>query len=494
VRKLIFSVLIVLICIPFGTVSAVAAPITSVTFNVDGRNITFDESTGYPFINDQGFAMMPLKASLSSIGCSVAWDEYSRSVITSKGLTEVVIPVGKSEIVVNQKTIPINTAAVIRDGRTFLPLRAVFEAYKYQVSWDAATKTVSAAPVYTPYNINGGTTGVFLRKQLPYTGFDGIQAEVVLPTVKLGQKGDCPYVYFGFDFPGDKGNVEGGFQFIEDEKHPGYNKWTVFMRQGDEWRWGDNILLDQGTLCNLKFYADKVSDTRTDLVLELDGKEVIRKTSAVNNFNEASAKYVDAIAMSVPFDGTNCPTASVAGGCYNLAVSEYNKNDYTDIGKYDLYSEYKNGFWYGTVECPPDYMHYRSSENVSLYRTSKTGGSITLSADEITSGVVSYSYSAGGELSHGLSPAELKEFIVLFNSCDIREGEREWTTVHDHDHLSDSIDLMLQLKNGDVMYISAYYDGDIPITYGSGSYFYLHNSKLLDYMLNTMGKYLFPGE
>lgn len=369
-KRNIFITLVLVFSMTFGVTCEAA---DKVAFCIDGKAVEFDDSTGYPYIDAQGRTMMPLRVCLDSIGCSVTWDQNKQEVITQKGLTEVVVPVGKSQITVNQKIVPIDTAAVLNNGRTYLPLRAVFEAYQYNVAWDNNTKTVNATSAYTPNNINGGTTGVFLRKQLNYLGFDGIQADITLPEVKLGQKGDCPYVYFGFDFPDGNGNAEGGFQFIEDENNPGYNKWTVYLRQGSSWSWGDNILLEQGTDHNLKFYADRVSDTQTDLVIDLDGNEIIRKTSDVNNFDKAAVKYVDAIAMSIPFNGTNCPTASLKSGCYNLAVSECNKEIYTAFETYDTYSEYKNGFWYGTVECLPEYIHYDSTGTVSLYRTGEGG-------------------------------------------------------------------------------------------------------------------------
>jgi hypothetical protein len=462
----------------------------TLSLNIDGKNVTFDDSTGYPYLDGQGRAMMPLRVCLDSIGCNVQWDEYSQSVIIRKWRTEVVVPIGKFQIQINQETVPIDTAAVLHNGRTYLPLRAVFEAYQYHVGWDNDTKTVNVTSAYTPRNINGGTTGVFVRKQLDFIGFDVIQADIMLPKVRLGQKGDCPYVYFGFDFPNGEGNTEGGFQFIEDEQNPGYNKWTVYLRQGNGWYWGENILLDQESYHNIRFYADKVSDTRTDLVIDLDGKEIIRKASTVNNFELSSVKYVDAIAMSIPFDGTNCPSASLDAGCYNLMVSEYGKDEYSEIENFDVYREYKNGFWYGTIDCIPDYVHYNDFGPVSLYRTSKTGGSITLPSDAILSGEVLNTFSAGGELRHELSAAELREFVRFFNACDIKEGEREWTTVNSHDHLSDSIDLVLRLEPGDNKYISAYYDGDILISDESGDYYYLHNPGLQDYIINTMGKYL----
>lgn len=487
-KKSIVSILILLMIVLASGITGTAA--SEVSFQVDGKEVLFDASSGYPYLDSQGRTMMPLRSCLDAIGCSVSWDPYSQAVNTTKGLNEVVVPIGQPQILINGERVPIDTVAVLKNGRTYLPLRAVLEAYQYDVTWDSASGMVKATSRFTPGSINGGSTGVFLRKQLEFSGYDGIQADIVLPNVKLGQKGDCPYVYFGFDFADGNGNTEGGFQFIEDQNNPGYNKWTVYLRQGSAWSWGDNILLEQGSLHNLKFYADPVSETAADLVIVLDGKEVIRKPSAVKDFRKASVKYVDAIAMSVPFDGTNCPTASTDTGCYNLVVSKTGSAEYTDYTKEKSYCELKNGYWYGTVECIPDYIHYGGTENFSLYRTSKTGGSITLSENEITSGIVSNTYAAGGRQAHDLTPDELKAFLDFFNSCGFRKGEREWTTVNDHNHLSDSIDLELKLSDGSSMFLSAYYDGDIPIINEHGSDYYLHNAALQDYVINTMGNYL----
>lgn len=486
-KKILLFSLAVILCISFGTFLQAASPVTLL---IDGENIQFDESTGYPFIDSGNRTMMPLRACLTAIGCTVSWDQEARIAAIRKGVTEVVVPIGELQIYVNGTVVPMDTAAVLKDGRTYLPLRAIFEAYKYKVDWDAGTKTISAVSSFTPYNVNGGTTGIFSRKQFQFAGFDGIQAEITLPRVTLGQKGDCPYVYFGFDFPDDKGNAEGGFQFIEDEKNPGYNKWTVYLRQGSQWSWGDKILLEQGETHNLKFYADKVSDTQTDLVIELDGKEVIRKKSLANDFEKASVKTVAAMAMSVPFDGTNCPSSFTDCRIYNLAVSEKARDGYTDAAHYELYSAYKNGIWYGTSECTPDYLHYNDSEGISIYRVSKTGTHITLSEEEILSGEVCDPM-VGGVLRHELTQDELKAFIDHFNSCGIREGERENNSVNSHNHMSDSIDVSLTMKSGDRMYVAVYYDGDISVTNEHGNDYFLHNFALQNYILNTMGKYLY---
>ncbi|HWQ77657.1 MAG TPA: stalk domain-containing protein [Anaerovoracaceae bacterium] len=365
-------------------------------FVVNGEAVVFDGTKGFPFITETGWTMMPLRVCLNSIGCDVVWDDQTKTVITSKGNTEVDIPVGSQEIYVNQKPVSAGTPAVIKDSLTYLPLRPVLEAYGYKVVWDGAAGVVSATSpdrlVFTPFNINGGTTGIFSRKQLEFSGFSGIQADVTLPLVTLAEKGDCPYVYFGFDWANDAGNAEGGFQFIEDPSHPGYNQWTVFLRQGSEWSWGENIALKPGSTHHLEFYREEGSDRKVDLVIKLDGKEVVRKASAAADFSGASVKAVISMAMSKPFDGKNCLSRSEGARIANLKVLETDSEQYSDFENYKLYSEWKpavgaRGMWFGTAECVPMYLHYGADGSVSIYN-----GGLILEQKAITNGSLKKEY------------------------------------------------------------------------------------------------------
>ncbi len=343
----------------------------SISFTIDGKTISFSEAQGIPYINEGGRTMMPLRACLNAIGCQVNWKQESQTVTLNKGDVQVEIPVGRMEIYKNGTPVPLDAAAIIKNGRTYLPLRSVLEAYGYAVDWDNKTKTVMAFEL-TPSFINGGTTGIFSRTQLLFEGFDGIEADITLPVVTLADKGDCPYVYFGFDWKNDVGNVEGGFQFIEDPNHPGYNKWTAFMRQGSDWRWGNNIQLEQGATHHMKFYCDSTKEGSSELVIELDGKEIIRKASTVSDFSTASAKAVTAMAMLRKFDGTNCNSKSLDSKISNLKVSSVKSDEYVDFHLFKKYQEWKpkvqgGGIRYGTVDCIPSYLHYKADGSISIY-------------------------------------------------------------------------------------------------------------------------------
>ncbi|MDO4539656.1 MAG: glycosyl hydrolase family 18 protein [Syntrophomonadaceae bacterium] len=354
--------------------AADAADPAAVRLYIDGREVAFSatDGLGAPFIDAvAGRTMMPVRVCLNAIGCEVEWQSEAQTVLARKGDFAVAIPIGAYELRVNGTPRAIDAAAVIREGRTYLPLRSVFEAFGYAVDWDEATRTVTATEL-TPAAINGGTTGIFSRRQLHFSGYGGIEGDITLPLVTIAEQGDCPYVYFGFDWPDDAANAEGGFQFIEDPAHPAYNSWTVFLRQGDEWRWGDNIALAQGSTHHLKFYCQPAAEGQMDLVIELDGREVVRKASQPADFSLTAAKAVIAMAMSKPFDGANCFSRSEHAGLSNLRVCTIDSGLYTDFGAHALYHEWRpevgqGGIWYGSADCLPAYLHYAADGKVSIF-------------------------------------------------------------------------------------------------------------------------------
>lgn len=371
-KKRILLGVIFLSLILCNSVWADTATVKTPKFQVNNVNVDFNTETGLTYISEDGRAMMPLRACLSSIDCQVDWNQETQTVSLIKGNIKVEVPINQKYIYVNQKKLFTDSSATVRNGRTYLPLRVVMEALEYAVNWDNKTQTVIANKL-TPSTINGGTTGIFSRKQLNFEGFDGIEGDITLPMVSIAEKGDCPYVYFGLDWNNDIGNVEGGFQFIEDATHPGYNKWTVFMRQGDSWLNGKNVLLEQGSTHHLKLYAQNISENQMDIVIELDGSEVVRKVSNRADFRDTCAKAVISMAMSKVFDGNNCFSQSKGAKIENLKASKLESDAYTDFNHFEFYHKWNPnsgaaGMWFGSVDCIEDYLHYGVDGSVSIYK------------------------------------------------------------------------------------------------------------------------------
>lgn len=373
---LALSVLLVVLHLINGkNALSLANETNAINVYVNGVEVIFPDVK--PIIKN-GYTLVPVKPMSEALGSTINWNQITKTVTITKDNDTLIMNIGSTAAVKNNMNFTIPMAPEIKDGRTMVPLRSICESLGGSVEWITASNSAyvtleSVENKFTAFNINGGSTGIFTRKQLNFVGFDGIEADITLPTVTIAEKGDCPYVYFGFDFNNDIGNVEGGFQFIEDSKHAHYNEWTVVMHQGKDWRWGNNIYMEQGTKHHLKFYLEEISEEQVDLIIDLNGVEIIRKDSSVTDFSQSSVKTVISMAMSKTFDGTNCFSRSDNAKISNVRVSLLNSDEYLDFDSFPLYREFRptvgaNGMWFGTADCVPSYLHMGADESVSIYK------------------------------------------------------------------------------------------------------------------------------
>lgn len=112
---------------------------------IDGKAVEFNKSTGTPFIDDSGRTQVPLRATMEAFGCSVDWSDKTYSAIVSKNNTTITVPINKNYILKNNKKIQNDTVAQIKDGRTYLPIRVVLEAFGGYVGWDGKQNSVTVS-------------------------------------------------------------------------------------------------------------------------------------------------------------------------------------------------------------------------------------------------------------------------------------------------------------------------------------------------------------
>lgn len=94
-----------------------------------------------PAYIENGRTMVPLRFISEALGEKVDWNAETKSVII--GDNKAVLAIGSKEIDANGKKITIDSPALIKNSRTFVPLRAISEILGAKVDWDGATKTVS---------------------------------------------------------------------------------------------------------------------------------------------------------------------------------------------------------------------------------------------------------------------------------------------------------------------------------------------------------------
>ncbi|MBR3751514.1 MAG: MBL fold metallo-hydrolase [Ruminiclostridium sp.] len=139
-RKRILPLLLALtLCLP---VAAGATQTVGVT--LDGQAVAFDETYGYPFIDSAGRTQVPFRVTLETFGCTVDWNNDTRTAWAEKDGVVVEVPIGQAYILVNGRQVPIDTTSLIQGDRTYLPIRAVLEAFGAYVTWNNDTRQVVA--------------------------------------------------------------------------------------------------------------------------------------------------------------------------------------------------------------------------------------------------------------------------------------------------------------------------------------------------------------
>lgn len=94
---------------------------------------------------DNGRTLTPIRAVLETFGAIVDWDAENKSVVVKKGEITVTVPVDARYILVNGERQYMDSYATVVSGRTYLPIRAVIEAFGGKVSWNGTQNIITIA-------------------------------------------------------------------------------------------------------------------------------------------------------------------------------------------------------------------------------------------------------------------------------------------------------------------------------------------------------------
>ncbi len=139
-KKTIFTLSLILMLVLSST--TVFAQSNEIIVAIDSERVEFTEESGHPFVDENSRTLVPFRKALESYGATVDWNNDERIAIAEKDDIKVEVPIDQSYILVNGEQKATDTQAKIVNGRTYLPIRAVIEAFGSSVEWDAALKTV----------------------------------------------------------------------------------------------------------------------------------------------------------------------------------------------------------------------------------------------------------------------------------------------------------------------------------------------------------------
>jgi tetratricopeptide (TPR) repeat protein len=115
--------------------------------NAEGKGIVAfvngeqTESDVAPMAKD-GRTFLPFRAISQSLKADVSWNEEEKSVTVTRDGIEVKLVIGSSTAYVNGEEVTLDAPPEIIEGRTVVPVRFVVEAFGAIVKWEAESKTV----------------------------------------------------------------------------------------------------------------------------------------------------------------------------------------------------------------------------------------------------------------------------------------------------------------------------------------------------------------
>lgn len=95
-----------------------------------------------PPVIENGRTLVPLRAIFEALGANVEWNAATQTVTSTKGNTTISMTIGKKEMYKNNKLIKLDVPPQLVSNRTLVPVRAVAEGFDCKVDWDETNRKV----------------------------------------------------------------------------------------------------------------------------------------------------------------------------------------------------------------------------------------------------------------------------------------------------------------------------------------------------------------
>ena len=213
-----FLALIMVLAMVFSiSLTTAYADSSNVKVTVDGKAVTFNNDLGYPYIDKNGRTMVPFRAVANFMsGVQVAWNNEAReaafiktgSTYNQSGQGYQLKAMVHFPLDTNQawgayawksayfypdepdntlflhRLVQMDTNSVIKNGRTYAPIRYLAEALGYNVGWNGNTRTV----IITSPSGNWATavTGIQAQKGLKVLGSEPTAEKYVTEFMRMG--------------------------------------------------------------------------------------------------------------------------------------------------------------------------------------------------------------------------------------------------------------------------------------------------------------------
>lgn len=132
------------------------------TASVSAVNLYVDTElveTDVPPVVVDGRTLVPVRAIFEALGATVEWDQETQTATGTRGDTTVIIQIDNTTAYVNGEARTLDVPAQLVESRTLVPARFVSEALECNVTWDQATQTAAVADATKGHQIYVTGTG-----------------------------------------------------------------------------------------------------------------------------------------------------------------------------------------------------------------------------------------------------------------------------------------------------------------------------------------------
>ncbi|MGG4096124.1 copper amine oxidase N-terminal domain-containing protein [Paenibacillus lautus] len=138
-RKLLVCTLAIMLCLAAFTPATYAS---KVRVSVDGREVQFPDE--HPYVDQKtNLTMVPLAFVSDKFGATTKWNGKLKQITILLNRDIIILMIGDNHALVNGKRVDFEGSAVLKNGRTMVPLRFISEALHAIVDWQPSLNLVS---------------------------------------------------------------------------------------------------------------------------------------------------------------------------------------------------------------------------------------------------------------------------------------------------------------------------------------------------------------
>ena len=138
IKKILEKTMVLIAVVIFiGTVNVLAADNNHITVYVNDSIL--DADVNAQIINS--ITMVPMRAIFEALGAEVNWNEENQTAVGTKDGVTISLTIGSRTMYVGDSVKKLDSPTLIVSDRTLMPVRAVSEAFGFEVNWDEPTKS-----------------------------------------------------------------------------------------------------------------------------------------------------------------------------------------------------------------------------------------------------------------------------------------------------------------------------------------------------------------